>query len=619
MKFNLLFGSILLSSLIVAQSEGVVKLDNENNGDYSTLNFLEEGNDIRVYLTGENHNFLHQNYKTQLKIFKFLHENKGVDHYIFEFGEGAIYLFNRYLEGESDITEIVDDAIFNQQVDFLKELKEYYDEQKLAGTPFELHSADLDHNMGLTFAALNHSIGDVVAHDSVDIEFSAIRNLADYYRQYSNGFYGTNYYSNQRSWDYNVYNYSPKTINVSNSIRPLVETYNQKRNYFKECLGDRFEAFDKIMSSLVKSQVFMEYAQDYAIQSAGYRENAIYNKVLSLAELDPESKFYGQLGVCHLLHEQGSSGCFFESFKALGSRLNDKMKVLIIPQLYKKDQYFDTNYYVDYTEFERKNDVKEGENPIFLVKIAQCPEVEGFEKYDLMLLSYDSPDMGYFYGQSDEEDGEGPLSYSEKYNDYWGYIHFEGWYGQRFIDFSSVNNLLGNVGIGSLKTPIEMYGGAFCIYEPYYMYGNFGFNIWRNQTVDNDSVSVSLKGFDVFAKHGYPIFDNGWFQMAPYYGLGYSKATLTESWTQVTTQAGQSIFEADQYLAFKHTNPAFTLDLGVDLKLRYRFIGIDIKGGRLFDVSDRSWNSGPVDNGGLKSGLGGFYFLAGASISFGYW
>ncbi len=618
MKVTLLNILLFLATSAISQSAGVVKLDNEDNTDYTSLTFLEDMDPVKVYLTGENHNFLHQNYKTQLKLFKYLHEQKGVDHYIFEFGEGAIYLFNAYLNDIDGAEELVENVVYTQQFHFLNELKSYYKKQKEAGTPFEIHSADLDHNMGMTFFALNHTIGDIVAHDSIDVEFSAIRNLADYFKQYSNGFMMSspyNYYSAQRTWDYNVYNYNPKTVNISNSVAPLVETYKAKRSFYESCLGDRFEAFDKIMSSLVKSQVFMNYAQDYAIQSAGYRENAIYQKVMNLTETYPDGRFYGQFGVCHLLHDQGTSGCFFESFKALGSRLKEKMEVLIIPQLYNRDQYFDTHYYIDYAAFEKRNDVNKGELPIYLVKVDSCPEIEGFDKYELMLLNYDSPDMGYLYGQSVES----PESPNKPYNDYWGYVHFEGWYGQRFLNMDGLNSVTYPAGLEGFNSTIEMYGGAFCIYEPLYMYGNFGFNIWKSQTLQNDSVSLGLRGFDIFAKQGYPIFDNGWFQMAPYYGLGYSKATVTERWTQVDPLVGQSIFETSQDLEYRHTNPAFTIDLGLDIKLRYRFIGIDIKGGRLFDVSNQQWKSGSVDNGGLKSGLGGFYFLAGASLSFGYW
>ena len=114
---------------------------------------------------------------------------------------------------------------------------------------------------------------------------------------------------------------------------------------------------------------------------------------------------------------------------------------------------------------------------------------------------------------------------------------------------------------------------------------------------------------------GRTLFDNDIFQLVPYFGYSQSVVKLKEDSPLSVPSLVVGSFE--ERLVF--TNRAAQIDAGIDFKLHYKFLGIDVKTGYRLDVSGKSWKTSSSQPIGLQTAFTGFYLSIGGSIVIGYY
>ena len=232
------------------------KVDTADNGDYSGFDAMAEDlKGYNVYMAGENHLFLEGNHRLELKLFKYLHENYQVNTLMFEFGQAVGELINAYVyEGDSAYIDVVDSYFYPEQSRMIRDLRAYHLELN-DSLPFKLVGIDIDRNYNVVFRTLTLLFPEAEVPDSISLEIGTIKSLADFYKPYK-----------VKGATLNR-TYNKPYINVNNSVEELLKQYQNKLAHFQAYLGDRFDAFDRIMKGVKKGNQWYQYQEDGMVQS----------------------------------------------------------------------------------------------------------------------------------------------------------------------------------------------------------------------------------------------------------------------------------------------------------------------------------------------------------------
>jgi hypothetical protein len=129
-----------------------------------------------------------------------------------------------------------------------------------------------------------------------------------------------------------------------------------------------------------------------------------------------------------------------------------------------------------------------------------------------------------------------------------------------------------------------------------------------------DTAALAMNGYTFNFRMGRTLFDNDIFQLVPYFGYSQSVVHLKENAPLSVPSLIVGSFE--ERLVF--TNRAAQIDVGIDFKLHYKFLGLDLKTGYRLDVSERSWQTSSSQPIGIKTAFSGLYLSLGGSIVIGY-
>lgn len=232
---------------------------------------------VRIFFAGEN--FIQKkNNDFSLSIFRYLNNKKGVNSFVMETPYSVKYMFDSWVKNKEEI-------FFYGKVNGLKNynsikykelFKELYIEKVENNKSFNLHSIDIEYDL---LQAIN-CIGVIMGrHPSKVEKVKEIEEKVDY----------------AHIVDYDIKYQESLVVELS-------ELLNSDKSYFKILFKDDYIYFKKIIEGMMRKLEFDRIMlKDGEIIAGNYREKILYENLKEILELEPESKFYAQIGAIHLL------------------------------------------------------------------------------------------------------------------------------------------------------------------------------------------------------------------------------------------------------------------------------------------------------------------------------
>lgn len=258
-------------------------------GDISGLDILyDDISGKSLILTGENHG-TELNYIIKFNMFKYLHENFGVNYYLDESGIGSAYLINMYIKGKLDsipnfrsyfMTPLKGTYNYTQEnFDFFDMMKKYY---KSSQVKFEYIGSDIDHQTETALYAMYFIINNNYKYSQDTPEYSVVSEINNLIISYM-----------QDSFDINP----EKSREYSLKQKTVIEKILASPDIFRNILSENDYFYFKLIAQNI-SDTYDVYGKEFDDK---LREDLIYNnfrKVYSYYSSD-NPVFYGQWGSFH--------------------------------------------------------------------------------------------------------------------------------------------------------------------------------------------------------------------------------------------------------------------------------------------------------------------------------
>lgn len=610
MKFLLLVASLLLGFFVSKAQVKSVDLDIENNDDYTSFSMLDSSiMNKTVYFTGENHNFRLSNYKLQLKMLKYLYTKTGTRHLFLEFGVSRGWLVNNYVQtGDTNLYSILTKYSYDEYAQLYKGLMEFNktlpEDKKIM-----VHGIDIERSYSTPIKAMSMLLPvNKKIPESIALNIETLKALS--------GKVDDEHNVSEEEEDENnpstYYNYNDNRYNTENTLEIIVHDYDSLKSEYQNYLGDNAPLFDEIIFGLKAEFKRHTFQAVSSMQSFIFREQFMYNQMLELVKKYPGEKFYGQFGRCHTPFTEQDKWCDYYYFQSLATRLNNseeenfKNKVMSVGIYYPESTTFEINAGQNdqlsnlFSKYEKKG--------LKLIKINPSDTLfKGVsDKYQFLIINY----TGFTTNETNND------HYNYSYDDGFSYgflfPNLEAHAGLMWMDLSSLDLTFTESGLPSFKSPQKLMGGAFTIYEDWYLYGSASFQFIPKTTVRyNDTSELSFGAYFIKGYFGIETTASEKLNITPRLGIGYGRLNFTQKFDQSHSlpSSPNTIFVNSSTDKINYFNPAFLLDPGIDIRYNIRYVALGFVAGYQLDLSEKQWfssESGVLGNT-PKTSLSGLY------------
>lgn len=551
--------------------------------------------DFSVFITGENHTYTESNARLWFKMIKYLNEKAGVRNVMFEYGQTYGFLVNEYLKtGDTVLFNSIDRFAYPEYSKVIKELKVYNDslpeDRKLYFT-----AIDIDRGVYPIVKALEYLLkGDSKSpSDSIALHIQSIKSLANY-----NDFK----LDEEESYSFTGFNFKTgKTLDL------VFENFKNNRADYKTYLGDKYEAFRKIIEDqYIARKTWYGYQKDGAIQEYIFRENYMHQTFLSERAKHP-GNWFGQFGRCHTTKSQKeNNSCEWFEFHSLANRIKNtaggelQNEVLTLTQVYDTDRNFGAMHENDVDGFRPYfEDMPKNGMVLFDITSDSTLNAGYGDDFDYLIFntnnqrgsSYDYLNIG---GDDDEENDTK--------------VSFQVGVGEQSIDIDDFAQQFINQGHTDLiSSPFQFYEFAIAASENGWV-NTTVFSLLRPQSVFAGTTEWTIDGYAIKSHTGYDVFKGTeWLDLVPTWGFGYQQlsALAVEFPDSTGTLANGFIGEEKHTL---HTNPAFIFDFNGVFGLHLGKFHLGARAGYILDVSKKRWRTGEqLLRTGAETSLSGFY------------
>lgn len=617
MRRLLLLISITACFSALQAQKNEVTLDIENNDDFKTLSLLDSVvPNYSVFFTGENHNFRTSNYKLQLKMLKYLYYKTGARHLFLEFGVSRGWLVNSYIQsGDSTVFKVLEDYSYDEYALLYKALMEFNktlpDDKKIM-----VHGIDIERSFSTPIKAMSMILPDKKAPASISLNIETLKSLAGKVDDEHNQEVDNEEEEKSSNYNYNYNNGS--RYNTDNTLKLILADYDSLKSIYQNYFGDHAPLFDEMMEGVRAEFKRNEYLNASAMQAFIYREQFMYNNLISLVKKYPGDKFYGQFGRCHTPINAQDKWCDFYFFNSLATRLNSseedvlKNKVLSIGIYYPQSTSFEINA----TNDDQLNKLfeKHGKEGLKLIQIEKGDSLfKGVDdKYQFLIVNYDA----YKIEESAKVITDNTTDDEFEYG--YTFPNIEAHAGFLFMNLENLSSTFSFHGLPTMKAPQMIYGGAITVYEDWFMYGSVSFHVLpKTSNRYTDSSQLSFSGMFVKGYFGYDATTSEVFNIIPRLGLGYGHLKFVQEFDHVLpTITSSNIFNQLPGNTIQYSNAAILLDPGIDIRFNMRYIALGFNAGYQIDLSEKTWIS---DRGGFvpdspKTSLSGLYAMLTLSL-----
>jgi hypothetical protein len=314
---KLFFLSILfVFSGLEAQKIGLNLADDE---DYTSFSSYKEVLDsFTVFVNGENHQYTKSNAEIQLKMFKYLHQNAGVNTLLLELGWSRGYILTQYIQtGDTTLLPAIRGYSWKYYADFVESLKSYNDSLP-ADNKIQIVGIDVERFYNMSVKALQMQLPkenlNSKLHDSISLCVQSIHALNTYLETSS-------------EWDEEKEEYVYKGSrgpSVSKSIYFILENIKSHKDKYLALIEAKNHAvFLKVVEQLEDMQKYEKYDYSNSVQGYVYREQYMYDQFTDLFEKDTTEKFFMQFGRCHSVKVYQKEACGWHHYHSIANRINE--------------------------------------------------------------------------------------------------------------------------------------------------------------------------------------------------------------------------------------------------------------------------------------------------------
>jgi hypothetical protein len=524
----------------------------------SEMDILSKGLDsCRVFLSGENHQYVKSNNKIKMELLQFLHNQYGFNNLIIELGYSRGYMLNQYINNDSTFYELLASNTDKEYLEFYKKLRKLnlsFPENKR----IQVHGIDVERFPEDGFILMKKILEPY--QNIPDSLVFMIENIKAY----------STYFMSRKSIetsedDDERYQYNYTSFYNSKTIDTLLNEYRQNRTLFQNYLKNDFELFDKVFQTIAEHRKYERYSS--MPHQYVYRETYMFNNLKNLLLNNPTAKFYGQFGRCHVSQTELNQECNWWAFNALAKRVQNSLpnvKITSIGIFYESASYYryfskkETNEelekYFSLTTIEQARLMKIGANDTFLQK-----------HYQYLIVVKNQNLTKWTDGNSEK-----------KYLD----IGF----GQSYYQFNNLNQTIAG---NSFSNNVFHYHIGFENIIDRIRFGYYMSGMFRNEIIGTEA-KYRMGGSSFTGFLGYQIYQTSRFSFSLAGAIAYKRINLL-----VEKNAGfanPNINGFGHIDAVKFFNPAIIM--GSELDVRYdlgKHFCVFVKGHYNWDFSRKHW------------------------------
>lgn len=586
-----LFCALLSTNLTLAQDKvSTVNLDSESFSEFDI--FADSLDDYSVYFTGENHMFLEFNAQFQFKLLKYLHQEQGVNHFLLEQSPGLTYIMNKVvIDDKTTHMHYLSDVLFDPFHELVSKIHDY-NKALPDSSKIQIHGIDIERFPGFSVYALNLMVDTLNANFEGGEVFEQIKALNS--SEYKNA--GADvFYSNPQT----DFAFGFGQVNGYESLQSIINSAEAHHEAIAPVLGADSSLFFSMIESMKVGQEWYLTEQNGDVKSPIIRERYMAREFERVYLQDPDSKFYGQFGRCHLHKDQRAKGCYDYYMNSIANRINElnpslKNEVLVIPVFYTKSKEFDE----DIIESLALEDQYLIGDDTYIIDLA-------YKKGDHSIVGFYN--VLPFLIISNAEKSE-KIFYGYDWNTYVEEYHLGASIGYTY--FRKLNNLNAVLTSNGIPT-FDRQALTYSFYADYFLLGNRGTSIGFNYYPEFDNGDrLRMNGFLVTSGSSYP-FGNRYLMGAVGLDFGYGIMKMTE--TQVAGDPNLIQIEGVNETVYR--NDIFMIDPNLQFRITLPVISLNAKAGYAFDVSGKYWRLSEKVKDFTKTSFTAPYILVGASIN----
>lgn len=568
-----------------------------NKDDNQAFDLLDHSLDGKKYFfSGENHIYQKSNYLIQYKLTEYLHRKVGLNKILLEFGPGTGWLINQFiLTGDSlyftELKKFFSIENLSLYID-LHELNKNYPENQIS-----CHGIDLERFPQISISSLILMLPQKAPQsDSLNVSVETLRAIYSVAAEYSyQDFYASS-------------GFQPSEIEISTSFNLWLSEYAHLKKEYEIYLGVNFKEFNRTIEGLKAGKVWSHLKNKKALQETIYREQYMYNTLKYLDKEYPNSKFYGQFGVCHIRTDNASSHCYSYAMKSLIYKINEndfKDELMILPIFYVRNVFLKDKKYLESS----LNNFWGMDESVFLMKVPQDVQISNEFKSESKFIFVNNLKL-----TKDQITTDPYRTEREKKKIPTLRFSSEVEMGISYFKYNELNSFMNLKGLSGFKNPTVTVGGSFSVFSPYGFYYGMQFAIGLSQSAETDSVSVKLSNYNVLVNIGTSILNTSWFSFNPTIGIGGGNFSLKETRT-IPDPNSMNLFSENNQNYTIYKNPNFLIDLKTEFKFNVNIFSFSIKGGYLFDVTNKHWRSTDILPNSPKTAMMGWHVKAGLGIN----
>ncbi len=583
MKNVILIYFILTSFLATAQigkSIFEVKLDTTFSSDgFESLNEIIK--DKKLVFTGENHQFVHSNQLTKLKLMMYLYE-KGFRYFTIELGYGVGYLANQFVStGDEKAMEIlsIGSESKNPMIGFLETVQRF-NSDKNEKDKINIVGVDYTRYPLYSIRALLYILDLHNVQTNFPIFYEDLKVLSSARDDLDNLGFNPRGKNIDEDFDLRKSFKTYRSRLFELSIRKIIQDFYTDSVLLKEALGVDFYEFSNILEEMENTLNWYK-GDGISVQTHLQRERHLEDRIIAILEKDTTAKISGQFGRCHIRNKGYQQDCFAFDQLSMVERLEEreelKGKILSIPIFY--EEVWDFR-------------VKRSKLPLEKARIylANTENIEAIKfKYDsitgfVLLNTFSRQDQLSQILSEDKDQLIGKLY--NRYRENFTEDHVDIF--AQIVPFNtSVND---DFGVALMPQNHQFFGVAFRTISEKSWNSIFRISGINPNRFDLDSMSVRYSNWRYDFGFGYNIIHTRRFSFYSdfYFMLGFAKIREQRDATQ-----SQSIYpNFQEKYVYRNFYAGGMGTLGARLKLG--FFSLFIEGAYQHDLTNQQWRSNNV-------------------------
>lgn len=548
--------------------------------------------DYTVYFTGENHQFAKVNSELEYKILTYLHERQNVKHFLFEQSPAVGFIMTEIIVNKNtEFKYFLKDKYYKPFYDLIIDLKRFNSDLD-STDKIRVHGIDVERFPLFSIFALNSIIDTLSQEGETGLMYEAIQSLnSSEFRDgtpdqiYNGG--GTRV------------NLMGDAIDAWSTFETIIEESDRLKDTLKNELGDNYNIFMEILEGVEKGHAWYNAERNGDLSAPSIRERFMLKQFKQVYKENPDSKFYGQFGRCHLHAKKEAKRCYSHDMESIAGRINKQKdstlngKVLTIPVYYDKAQNFDgkiiQSLNLDY-RFDRDDEIylidmdyMDGDNPLV-----------GFgEELPFVIVNT------YF-----ESGAENVYDFNYTLDEY----HLGVLYGFHYFNkLGDLNNNLVLVGENGFTNKFETRTIAF----DYIAMNNQSVHLsYSFMPPVSNGGRFNMKGRSFTFGQNY-AFGNKYIMAAVGLNFTYGQMYLIEQ-----NDGTPNLIQSNLQNVTVYKNDVFSLDPNLDLRLTLPIISLNARVGYARDISGKYWRLDGKMKDFAKTAFHSPYIQVGLSLNF---